>query len=171
MSALCIRNQANYVCLLAWLTEWFLYYNPEPESSCSCCIHPSNSTVEYGQWLNLTFFVQPCNISDVHWYTTGYKKSLDNSDLLIGVNADYEISLSENVLCQNNVKVFQFNVRITEDTHRILNGAITAYGQFNDNFCYSVPSARYYVASLPGKVMCFSITKSWFKSISHSTCH
>ena len=134
----------------AWLMYHHSIFNPEPPSSCSCCIHPSNSTVVYGEWLNLTFVVQPCNITDVHWYTTGYTRSLDNSHLLRDVQADIDISFPENVHCQNNIKKFWFNVKITQDTHRILNGAITAFGEFNDNLCYSIPSARYYVANPKG---------------------
>lgn len=105
--------------------------------------------MEYGQWLNLTFVVTPCNITDVHWYTTGDRRSLDNSDLL--GNAQYQFMSGS---CKDNVTEFQFNIRITEVTHGILNGAVFAFG---DQRCFSLPSARYYIDSSPGKIKLSSV--------------
>lgn len=98
----------------------------------------------------------PCNVTLVHWHTSGTDEDLRESTFSPG---DAEIvwqlrSNSESVPCDQGTKQAPFRVRMTKEIHTRLNGVVLAFGYVDgseDFQCVSFPPARYNVIDLTGE--------------------
>ena len=132
------------------------HYNFCFEGLSTCTLHPKNATItEYGQRLSLTFTV-PCNVTEVHWITSGPDEDLFNKLVENRDGLDHEAQISFDIRsfqCIDESKKAYFAVNITDKVHLLLNGIVAAIGYTENSSafeCISIPFHRYTVINKTG---------------------
>ena len=122
-----------------------------------CPIAPETSTLKLGQWLNLTLEV-PCNITTVHWFTSGSPHPLDLRYMNEFGQGDVLQPNLGDVQCEEGRKNAHFRVRLTERAHNLLGGTVMALGYLlrsMDFDCVSFPAAKYKILDCEGKLQLY----------------